>query len=136
MAEDDGVGFGEASAHWPQASLRGAGVVNPSQYYAVDFQADAFGKLLAKLGTVDVAVNGRHGAQVAEVVEHRVLAEVTGMDDQVGRAEQIEARLRQNTGCACRRTLGSASAPRQMGVGDQRQPQRIASRSASERPRA
>src|SRR3954447_2224180 len=136
MAEDDGVGFGEASAHSFQASLRGACVVDHSQYYAVEFQADAFGKLLAKLCTVDVAVNGRHGAQLAEIVEHRVLAEVAGMDDQVGGAEPIEARLRQKTRYACRRALGFTSAPRQMGVGDQRQPQRIAPRSGSERARA
>src|SRR4051812_27915192 len=117
--------FGEAGAQALQTAPGGARIVNHTQYYALELEGDAFREFVSELGAVDIAVNRCDGAQPPKILEHRRPAEVTGVDDQVRRAEQVEARLRQNTGCACRRTLGSKVASRHVSVGDQRQPQRL-----------
>jgi hypothetical protein len=63
-------------------------------------------------------VDGGHWPELTQVGEDGRLAEVAGVDDQVGGAEKVETRLRQKTGTA-----------RQMGIGDQCEPDQLWSRS-------
>ena len=122
MAEDDRVRVGEAGPKPLEAPPGGAGVVDHTQDYVPELQADRFGQLPPELGAVDIAVDRGDRAQLTQVGEHRRAAEVAGVDDQVGRAQGLEARIGQ-----------SPFSTWQMGVGDQREPNQSSDRSERRR---
>jgi hypothetical protein len=114
VTEDDRVGVREPGAQPLQAPPRGAGVVDHTQNYVLELEGDRLGQGAAKFGGIDVAVDGGHWPELTQVGEDGRLAEVAGVDDQVGGAEKVETRLRQKTGTA-----------RQMGIGDQCEPDQL-----------
>jgi hypothetical protein len=93
MPEDDRVRFGKAGSKTIETALRGAGVVDHTQDYVLELQGDRLGQLAAELSTVDVAVDRGHGPELTQVGEHRWVAEIAGVDDQVGASKGVEARL-------------------------------------------
>jgi len=108
MAEDHGVGIGEACAEPLQTPFGGACVVNHTQDYVFQLQGDRFGQLLSQLQAVDVAVDRDQRPELSQLGEDLRGAEVAGVDDQVSGAQPPQALLGQTTVAA-----------RQVGVGNQ-----------------
>ena len=90
MTEDDGVRVGKAGAEALQAALGGTGIVDQRQGDALELHGESLGQLPAKLGAVHVAVDGGDGAQLTQLGEHRRVAKVAGVDDQIGRAKRLK----------------------------------------------
>lgn len=110
MAEDHGVGAGEAPAKAREPSLGGAGVVDHRDARPLSLDHPRGGQAHTKRRRVDVAVDGEHrGPEGLELIEELLAREVAGMEDELGFAETLETRL------------GQAPPPaRQVGVGDDR----------------
>jgi hypothetical protein len=118
MTEDDRVGVGEPSSEPVEAALRGAGVVDHTQDYVLELEGDRLWELAAKLGGVDVAVDGRHGSELSQIGEDGRLDEIACVDDQVRCPQDLDA------------AVGDAPIPTwQVGIGDQCEPDQLWSRS-------
>jgi hypothetical protein len=125
MAEDDCVCVREPSPQPLQAPLRRPRVVDHGEDDVLQLEGEGLRQLVAQLLAVDVPVDRGDGAEGAEISEHRALAEVAGVDDQVRGAEDIETGIGE-----------AAVAAREVRVGDQGEPGQSRSRSRSERSRA
>src|SRR5512139_1517405 len=124
VAEDHGVRIREAGPQALEAPPGRAGVMDYGEGRPAEVQRERLGELAPQLGAVDVAVHRSHRAQLAKLGEHRRVAEVAGVDDQVRAAQGIEAGLRE-----------AAAAARQMGVSDQGEPDGSLPARRSERSR-
>src|SRR5512147_2828750 len=124
VAEDHGVRIRKAGPQALEAPLGGAGVVDHGEGRPAELQRERLGELAPQLRAVDVAVHRGHRAQLAKLGEHRRIAEVAGVDDQVRDAQGIEAGLRE-----------AATAAWQMGVSDQGEPDGSLPARRSERSR-
>jgi hypothetical protein len=94
VAEDHRVRVGESQTQPLETALRRTGVVDHTQNYVLQLQRDRLRELAAEPGTVDVAVNRGDRPELAQVGEDRRFAEVAGVDDQVGTAQDLETAIR------------------------------------------
>jgi len=111
VAEQDRVGVREAGAHSLEAPPRRAGVVKEPNGHPLELDRQLLGELALQLRAVDIAVDRRNWPEALQLGEDLSLAEVTEMDDQVRARRFLQA------------SLGyPAVSPRQMGIGDQGEP--------------
>ena len=108
---DDGVAAGEPRGEPRRASGRRPRNVDDPDPGAFDFDHPLLRQRLPKPRLVHVAVDGLDRPERPQLLEHRKSDEVAGVDDEVGSLERVQARLRQ-----------PPPAPRQVSVGDDREP--------------
>jgi ribosome-associated protein len=108
VAEDDRARPWKPGAEVLEAPVRGAAVVDDRDLGSPDLDGPLGGQPAAKLGRVHVPVDADdRRSERPEVVEHLGAYEVAGMDDEVRRADHLEAPRRQ-----------PACSARHVGVGD------------------
>jgi len=108
VAEDDGVGIGEARPHPRQPAFGRAGVVEDGDRDAADPDLDRLRQPFAELLLVDVSVHRVDpGAESFEVFENGDREEVAGVDQPLRAGDQLQAAIREASG-----------APWHVGVGE------------------
>ena len=118
MSEDNRVRIGESRSEPLQAALGGTGVMDHAEDDLFQLERERLGEVAAELGAVDVAMNGGDGPYFAQLGQHRGVAEVAGVDDQVGGVQGVQA------------TIGKTPiTAREVGVGDQRETDQSSRRS-------
>src|SRR5829696_2077526 len=125
VAKDDGVRIREADPHPVQTALGRSGVMDHPERRSVEIQRQRLGQLAPQLRAVDVAVDRDDRPELPELCEHGRLAEVAGVDGQVGGAHRIDTWLRQPAGT-----------PGQVRIGDQSYSDCSSSLRLSERSRS
>ena len=108
MAEDDGVGVGEAGPHPRHPPAAGPASWSIAMRTPSASRLALGRQLRDSVGLVDVAVDRVHRrTERLDLSEHPGGAHVAGMQDRVGRAEQLDAAVGQPRGSlaagACRR---------------------------------
>jgi hypothetical protein len=67
-----------------------AAIVDETDPYALELDRGPNGKRPAERAVVHIPLDGRHGAEPAEVGEHGGCCEVASVDDRVGRLEDSQ----------------------------------------------
>lgn len=98
MAEDDGVGGGEAAAEAGEAPFGRSGVVDERHALTTDPDLQLLGQSPSQPRLVDVAVDRPdRRAERPQLPQHRGGDEVADVDRRLRRADQLEAALGQAT---------------------------------------
>lgn len=99
MTEDDGVGGRKASTQARQPPFGGTGIVRDRDGSPVDLDLQLGRQRAPQRLLIDIAVHGVDDrTERSHFLQRRGREEVTGMDDRLGRGDQLDAALRQPPG--------------------------------------